>query len=117
MNLKLQEELDLLHAQICGAVSDPKRIMILYLLKDGSKTVSQLMNEMELTQPAISRNMKILKERNMVTVQREGKNLVYSLRDHRVIEALDLFRAMLLDMIESQAALARALSADIKIQN
>jgi DNA-binding transcriptional ArsR family regulator len=57
MNYELREELDLLHAQVCSALSDSKRIMILYLLDEGPKTVTQLMNEMKLPQPSISRNL------------------------------------------------------------
>jgi DNA-binding transcriptional ArsR family regulator len=44
MNSSLQDEVNLLHSELCGALADPKRIMILYALSDGSMNVSALKN-------------------------------------------------------------------------
>lgn len=108
MSQNLREELDRLHAQVCSALADPNRILILYLLADGPQNVTELMQSLDLSQPSVSRHLKVLRERNMVTSQRDGQSIVYSLRDRRVIEALDLLRAVMADSLESQAALARA---------
>ena len=42
----------------------------------------------------------------MVTAQREAQSVIYSLTDQRIIDALDLLRAVLADKLQSQAALA-----------
>jgi ArsR family transcriptional regulator len=107
MNHHLREEMDRLHAQVCSALSDPSRILILYLLEEKSQNVTELMNNLELSQPSVSRHLKVLRERNMVTSTRDGQTIVYSLRDQRVIQALDLLREMMADTLQSQADLAR----------
>ena len=108
MTENLREELNRLHASVCSAVSDPNRIYLLYKLAEKPQSVSDLMQSLGLTQPSVSRHLKVLRERNLVSTQREGQSIIYSLRDRRVIEALDLLRAMMTDSLEIQAALARA---------
>ena len=108
MGLNLREELDRLHAQVCSALADPNRILILYLLDETPLSVTELVQKLDLSQPSVSRHLKVLRERNMIHAQREGQSFIYSLSDKRVIDALDLLRGMMADSLESQAALARA---------
>ncbi len=99
-----------LHAQICQALADPTRIMILYVLSEGPRNVSDMVSALELSQPLISRHLKVLRERGMVNAERNGTNVVYSLADPRVIQALDLMRAVLADQLAQASKLARGLS-------
>ncbi len=105
MNRAFEQEINALHAQICGGLADPTRITILYALADGPKNVTQLAQILEMPQPVISRHLKILRERSMVTATRQGQAVEYRLGDHRLIEALDLLRAVLHDQVAGRAAL------------
>lgn len=69
--------------------------MILYVLADGPSHVSTLAGALALPQPTISRHLKILCERGMVVASRSGQIVHYRLKDQRVIQALDLLRAVL----------------------
>jgi DNA-binding transcriptional ArsR family regulator len=102
----LTQEITQLHANVCSGLADPRRILILYALSDHPYNVSDLAAEVGISQPAASRHLLILRERGMVAAQREGQAVVYQLADRRVIQALDLLRAMLADKLKSQAALA-----------
>lgn len=104
-----ESEIRELHAQICQALADPTRILLLYALVDGPKNVSELAAELELSQPNVSRHLKVLRERGMATASREGANVVYSLADKRVIKALDLMREVLADHLAQRAQLAEAI--------
>ncbi|MEN6436206.1 MAG: ArsR family transcriptional regulator, partial [Anaerolineaceae bacterium] len=57
-------------------------------------------------QPAISRHLKILRERGMVTANRDGQTITYTLTDRRIVQALDLLRGMLSDTLKDRAELA-----------
>jgi DNA-binding transcriptional ArsR family regulator len=105
MNNTLESEVTQLHAEICGGLADPTRIMILYELSSGSKNVSELCSALDMPQPSISRHLKILRERGMVRAERQGTVVNYSLGDKRLIEALDLLRAVMREGIEKRAAL------------
>ena len=110
MTSALREEVNRLHAQVCSALADPNRILILYTLADKPLNVTDLAEEMELPQPTVSRHLKVLRERGMVTSERQGQSVVYSLGDERIIQALDLLRGMLADLLKSQSELASSLS-------
>ncbi len=101
----LPEEANQLHADICGALADPRRILILYLLSDKSINVSDLANAVGVSQPAASRHLKILRERSLVQAVRQGASVEYSLSDPRLIQALDLLRDVLRDRIAYRANL------------
>jgi DNA-binding transcriptional ArsR family regulator len=107
---RLEREVNLLHASICQALADPKRILILYALSEGAKNVTELTEALDVPQPTVSRHLKVLRERQLVTAEREGASVRYSLADERVIEALDTMRAVLLGGLTQQARLAQGLS-------
>jgi DNA-binding transcriptional ArsR family regulator len=104
----LTQEITQLHADICSGLADPKRILILYSLAEQPHNVSEVAQEVGISQPAASRHLNILRERGMVTSSRDGQSVVYMLADDRIIEALDLLRAVLGDNLRSQAALAQS---------
>jgi len=107
----LQEELAQFHAGICQALADTTRIAILYELAEGRKNVSQLVEALGSPQATVSRHLKVLRERNMVNSERDGVNVYYSLADHRIIEALDLLRGVMADILGQRRRLAEALRA------
>lgn len=102
----LSQEITQLHADICSGLADPKRILILYALSEQARNVSEVAEEVGISQPAASRHLTILRERGMVTSQREGQAVVYMLGDKRIIQALDLLRGVLADNLKSRGALA-----------
>lgn len=106
MDLSLREEIDRLHAQICGGLADPKRILILYALTEDRTNVSELSGKLGLPQSTVSRHLKILRDRDMVAAERDGQSVYYRVADERIIQALDLLRAVLADVLESRATLA-----------
>ena len=110
MEQTLVEEVNLLHAQMCQGLADPTRILILYLLADNARYVSELAEVLEVRQPTMSHHLKVLRERGLVTVTREGNAMRYELRDRRVVEALDLLRAVMGDMLSEQAKLINAVT-------
>lgn len=105
MDTNLQEEIYRLHAEICGGLADPSRILILYALAEEPRFVSQLADMLNMPQPTCSRHLKVLRDRGMVSAQRDGQQVVYSINDERIITALDLLRAVLADQLTDQAAL------------
>lgn len=105
---ELTQEITALHAGICSALADPRRILILYALNDKPRNVSELAEELDISQPTASRHLNLLRERGLVTAKREGQSVVNSLADQRIIQALDLLREVLASNLQGQAALAES---------
>ena len=109
MDPTLIEEVNLLHAQMCQALADPTRILILYFLAEGPRHVNELVEMLDVKQPTVSHHLKVLRNRGLVTATREGNTVRYALRDQRVVEALDLLRAVMTDVLTERAKLADAI--------
>ena len=110
MNSVLKTEVLQLHAEICGGLADPNRILILYELSLSPRNVTELSINLKMSQPLVSRHLKVLRERGMVVWERHGTAVEYTLSDHRLIEALDLLRAVLRDVLAKRAELAEAIA-------
>jgi DNA-binding transcriptional ArsR family regulator len=110
MDQIFEQEINNLHAEICAGLADPKRILILYALSQGTHTVKNLVDSLGWSQPVVSRHLKVLRERNMVSASRQGASVEYRLADERLIQALDLLRAVLRDSLAHRALLSEALS-------
>lgn len=110
LNPQLLQEIDQLHAEICGALADPKRIALLYAMREGSTTVNQLAEALNLPQATVSRHLKVLRERGMVIARRDGMNVFYSVANEKTLRALDLLREVLSDHLTQRGALAEAIS-------
>jgi DNA-binding transcriptional ArsR family regulator len=106
MDESLELEVNLLHASICQGLSDPKRILMLYALSERPMHVNELAEALHVPQPTVSRHLKVLRERQLVATRREGPSVQYSLADERVIDALDILRAVLLGTLSRQGMLA-----------
>ena len=71
-------------ADLFKVFSDSTRIRILYTLIDGEKNVSDICDEIEMNQSAVSHQLKTLKSSHLVKVRRDGKAMLYSLADDHV---------------------------------
>ena len=105
MSTPLETEVLQLHAEICAGLADPSRIMILYALSDGPHNVTEICTALGMPQPSVSRHLKILRERRMVSAKRQGTIVQYTLGDKRLVDALDLLRAVLRDGLAKRAEL------------
>ena len=107
MESSLKREIQLLHAELCQALADPKRIALLYTLDKGTQCVTDLAQALDVPQPTISYHLKILRQRGLVLAEPDGTTVHYSLADRRIIAALDILREMLADTLTRQAELIR----------
>jgi len=104
MEMPTITELNLLHANICQALGDPKRILILYAINDEPRHVTALAKSLGFPQPTVSRHLRILRQRALVRKERNGPAVVYHLADKRIVEILDNMRLVLRDSMSRQAS-------------
>jgi DNA-binding transcriptional ArsR family regulator len=69
------------------ALGDPTRRAVLKRLRGGARSVGEIAEGMEVSRPAVSQHLKILKTARLVTVHAEGTRRVYAV-DTRGIETL-----------------------------
>ena len=77
-------------AELFKAFGDPTRVHILSLLMHQELCVTDIAEAVELSQSAISHQLRILKQMHLIKYRREGKNLLYSLADDHVRTILEM---------------------------
>lgn len=65
---------------IFQVLADPTRRRIVEALRDGERSVNQLVEKVDIGQPGVSRQLAILEEANFVVVRPDGRRRLYALR-------------------------------------
>ena len=87
-----------LQAKLFRGFADPSRLSILEALRDGERTVSELVETTGLTQPNVSNHLSCLRDCGLVAAEQRGKFVFYRLSDARVNELLTLAETLLADV-------------------
>ena len=78
-------------ADLFKGFADPTRVHILsVLLIEKELCVSEISEKVELSQSAISHQLRMLKQMQLIKFRREGKNILYSLADDHVKTILQM---------------------------
>lgn len=96
-----------LYARVCKAIADGKRLLIINELRDGPRTVGELVAALGIPQANASQHLSVLRDRGVVTARRSGSNVTYSLTSSKIVEAVDLLYEF---MIEQQSEGPRSLA-------
>ncbi len=73
------------------ALSDYSRLkIIISLLDNDGLCVSEIMEQVKMSQTAVSNQLKVLKITSIVKSERRGKNIIYSLNDEHVKDIINL---------------------------
>ena len=67
-------------------LAEPSRRRILDLLRDGERLVGELVKKVKLSQPAVSKHLKVLRDAGLVDVRPEGQRRWYRLRAEPLAE-------------------------------
>lgn len=79
-----------------AAMAEPSRRQILDLLRDGERSVNELVARLRLSQPGVSKHLKVLREAGLVHVRPEGRQRWYGLTPEPLAEVdrwLEPYRA------------------------
>jgi DNA-binding transcriptional ArsR family regulator len=69
-----------------AAVSEPARRQILELLRERERPVGELVEHLRLSQPGVSKHLRVLREAGLVRVRPDGKRRWYGLRPEPLAE-------------------------------
>lgn len=68
-------------AELYKALGDETRLKIIQMLAGKEMCVCEIIDQLDMSQPAVSHHLKILKQANLVSDSREGKWIYYALND------------------------------------
>lgn len=109
MEQDIAEQLQQLHARVCKAIADPKRLLIINELRDRELSVGDLCEALGVSQSNVSQHLAVLRERGIVSTRRVGTSVFYSLRSQKIVQAVDLLREFMAEDLADYGALSDAI--------
>jgi len=89
-------------AFLAKTLSDENRLRILLSVSHGKKSVSRIVEELDLSQPLVSHHLKELRLALLVKVERKGPFIYYELADARVTHILVQLHDLADDLLENR---------------
>ena len=80
------------------ALATPSRLLILAALRDGPRSVSEIIAEVGMEQSAVSHQLRVLRDHAVVSVERRGRERLYGLSDEHIAALLDHARRHMLEL-------------------
>jgi DNA-binding transcriptional ArsR family regulator len=71
------------------AIAEPRRRTILSLVRDGELSAGEIASHFEVTRPAVSQHLNVLKEAGLVSERRNGTRRLYRARPEGLVELKD----------------------------
>jgi DNA-binding transcriptional ArsR family regulator len=69
-----------------AVVADPTRRRILDLLREGERPVGELVERLAMSQPAVSKHLRVLRDAGLVAVRTDAQRRMYRLRSEPLVE-------------------------------
>ncbi len=99
-------------AEFFKTLAHPARIRVLELLRDGDRTVGELIPEVGIEASHLSQQLGIMRRANLVQSRKDGATVVYSVSNPMIFELLDVARKILTSSLaETRDLLAELESA------
>ena len=79
--------------EFCKALADDTRQKILQMLLQGERSVGEIVEAFDVSQPTISHHLGVLKNVDLVTSRKEGKQVYYAINHSNVVECCGILMA------------------------
>ena len=94
-------------ADFFKTLSHPARIRVLELLRDGERSVGELVPEVGLEASHLSQQLGVLRRANVLRTRKDGTTVLYSVTDERIFELLEVAKAIITStLVESTQLIA-----------
>ncbi|MET0312073.1 MAG: metalloregulator ArsR/SmtB family transcription factor [Burkholderiaceae bacterium] len=74
-----------LAAELFGVLSTPMRLRVLSVLCDGERSVSQLLEKIDTTQPNLSQHLNVLYRTGVLARRKEGTQVIYRVQSEKAV--------------------------------
>ena len=81
-------------SQMLKAISNSKRLEILYFLLEKENNVGELEQKIDLSQSALSQHLAILRNEKIVKTRRQAQTVYYSLNDAKIIKLIEFLKQL-----------------------
>jgi ArsR family transcriptional regulator, virulence genes transcriptional regulator len=93
----MYQEIFELHADLLKAMSHPRRLEVVNLLRDKGLNVGEMQSMLGLPQANLSQHLMVLREAGVLETEKKGKEVFYKLVSKNFVKASDLLREVLIE--------------------
>ena len=97
-------------ADFFKTLAHPARIRVLELLRDGERSVGELIPEVGLESSHLSQQLAVLRRANVVQARKDGTTVRYSVTDKRMFELLEVAKAIITSTLAESTQLIAELN-------
>lgn len=94
-----------MQARICQVLSSPRRLEVLYALRDQEVSAGDLARMLDTSQANVSQHLALMRQHGLVTARKEGQTMYYHLVSREILGACDAVRRVLVEQIARQQEL------------
>jgi len=97
-------------ADFFKTLAHPARIRVLELLRDGERSVGELIPEVGLESSHLSQQLAVLRRANVLQARKDGTAVLYSVSDERMFELLEVAKAIITSTLAESTELIAQLN-------
>jgi len=94
-----------MQAEVCKTIANPKRLEIIHCLKEGEKTVSELVDILGVPKANVSQHLAVMRTKGVLVNRRDGVNIYYSISNPKVVQACTLMKDVLTEQMRERSRL------------
>jgi len=94
-----------MQAEVCKTIANPKRLEIIHCLKEGEKTVSELVEILGVPKANVSQHLAVMRTKGVLVNRRDGVNIYYSISNPKVVQACTLMKDVLTEQMRERSKL------------
>jgi ArsR family transcriptional regulator len=106
----MQDAIRQFKSEIFQGLANPTRIAIVELLRDGELSAGKLIEKLGIEQANASQHLAVLRAKQIVVSRKVGNQVFYSIRDHALIEVLDILRRYFYSQLSSTVSMLKEAS-------
>lgn len=76
-------------AKVLNLLGEEIRLSIILLLRENNLSVNSIANALNISQPLVSHHLRLLKDGDIITSKKDGKQIIYSLKNTTIIDIVD----------------------------
>lgn len=95
-----------LQANVLRMLANPRRLEMLHVLAEGPVEVGRIARRLGISQPNASQHLALLRSAGLVEVERNGREVRYTLTDPEVMTACSIMRGFLMRRIDHLSSIA-----------
>jgi len=106
----MEKKVYMMHAEMCKVFTSPVRLEILDMLRNGKKTVTELVQLIGVNQSNVSQHLQIMKDKGILRTEKKGNYVFYSIANPKISEAFGIMKEIMIDQLAESEQLYKTIT-------